>query len=90
MNEAEWSEMNEAIRKTSIVTEKVLKPQRVFVARTGSSDNLLNTCPHIHFNIIPIYDVTQSSSEIFTWENGLYAGDEEEWKTLFVNLSAAF
>ena len=90
MEMEEWTEINEAIRKTSIVTEKILKPHRVFIARTGSSDNLLNTCPHIHFNIIPIYDVDQRSSDIFSWEHGLFSGEVEEWSELYGKMSSAW
>ena len=82
----EWDELTEATRKYAVKIETVLNPLRCYVASLGASENLPNTCPHIHFNIIPIYDQSDKPVDIFTWENGIYNAVEEEWMELFDKL----
>jgi diadenosine tetraphosphate (Ap4A) HIT family hydrolase len=77
----EWDELTEKCREYAVKIEKELKPVRCYISSLGASENLPNTCPHIHFNLIPVYD-NSKPSEIFTWEKGVYAGSEEEWKEL--------
>ncbi|HTB06447.1 MAG TPA: HIT domain-containing protein, partial [Bacteroidia bacterium] len=52
----EWTELLTNVQKATLCAEAVLKPFRCYVAATGSADNLLMTTPHIHFNIIPVYN----------------------------------
>ena len=82
----EWSELTENTRIMAVILETVLKPLRCYVASLGSVDNLPNTCPHIHFNVIPIYNTADKPSGIFTWEQGVVSADEKEWKELFEKL----
>ena len=90
LTDEEWAELNKNLRKAAMAVEKTLNPLRVFVAGTGSVKNHLITCPHLHFNIVPVYNAEEKSSEIFTWENGVYEGTETEWKELHQKLRAAF
>lgn len=62
--------------------EKTLKPSRCYIASLGAEQNLVNTCPHIHINVIPVYDKELKPSAVFTWENGVYTGTETEWNQL--------
>ena len=83
VSKEEWNELTENSRKVSVILENVLKPLRCYIASLGSIENLPNTCPHIHFNVIPIYKAEDKPSEIFTWEKGVIAADEKEWGDLF-------
>jgi diadenosine tetraphosphate (Ap4A) HIT family hydrolase len=87
---AEWKEVTELVWKASKALESTLKPLRCYVAATGSSVPLPMTSPHFHFNIIPVYDEQDKPSSIFTWEQGLYSGTEEEWEELFRTLTTHF
>lgn len=82
----EWTELMENVRKSAIMLEKILSPVRCYIASLGAAENLPNTCPHVHFNVLPIYNIEDRPSDIFTWKDGLYAAGELEWKDLFGKL----
>ena len=84
----EWDELTENTRKVAVILEQVLQPLRCYVASLGALENLPNTCPHIHFNVIPIYNAEQKPTDIFSWEQGVVAAGEEEWKELFNRLNS--
>jgi diadenosine tetraphosphate (Ap4A) HIT family hydrolase len=86
----EWTEISENTRKTALVIENVLKPLRCYISSLGATENLINTCPHIHFNVLPIYNIQDKPSEIFTWKNGVFQGEESEWKKLWSELDLNF
>lgn len=86
----EWDELSEYTRIATIAIEKVLNPLRCYIASLGATENLPNTCPHLHFNILPIYNVDDTPSSIFTWQNGLYAADDIEWNSLSSELKIVF
>lgn len=83
LSKEQWSEFSEKLLLATQINEKVLNPLRCYVASTGASDNLPMTCPHIHFNVIPVYNEDDRPSNIFTWKNGLYAAEKDEWEELF-------
>jgi diadenosine tetraphosphate (Ap4A) HIT family hydrolase len=82
----EWNELLTNIQKATFCAEAILKPFRCYVAATGSSDNLLMTSPHIHFNVIPVDSKEEKPSTVFTWEHGLYTGTEKEFIDLLGQL----
>jgi diadenosine tetraphosphate (Ap4A) HIT family hydrolase len=86
ISKEEWAELSEQARKSASIIEKTLKPLRCYVASLGATENLPNTCPHIHFNVIPVYNMDDKPSTIFTWEQGVLAGNEEEWRGLYNSL----
>lgn len=88
LTKEEWSELLEMTRKYTVRIETVLRPLRCYVASLGATENLPNTCPHIHFNIIPIYDQNDKPIDIFTWEKGVYKGTEKEWEVLLDQLKS--
>ena len=78
----EWLELTENTRKVTIALENTLKPLRCYISSLGAVDNLPNTCPHLHFNIIPIYNSKDKPVDIYTWEHGVVSAEEDEWKEL--------
>lgn len=86
----EWDELAGAARMTALVLERELAPLRCYISSLGATENLPNTCPHLHFNVLPIYNSTDRPSDIFTWRDGLYAGEESEWADLFGRLARAW
>lgn len=89
LNEEEYRSLFENSRKAAVAIEKSLKPFRTYIASVGATENKLNTCPHIHVNVLPIYDNDIKPSQVFTWENGIYIGTEIEWEQLKLNLKNA-
>jgi diadenosine tetraphosphate (Ap4A) HIT family hydrolase len=82
LNEIEYGYLFENARKAAITIEKALNPVRTYVASIGAAENKINTCPHIHVNVLPIYEKDVKPSQVFTWENGVYMGTEIEWEEL--------
>ena len=82
----EWDELSQQTRKTAVTIEKVLKPLRCYISSLGATENLPNTCPHVHFNILPIYNAQDKPSDIFSWSGGVYAADSVEWEELYLKL----
>ena len=82
----EWNELSQNVRKVTIQIEKKLKPKRCYISSLGATQNLPNTCPHVHFNVIPIYNEDDKPSEIFTWQNGIYEATNDEWNELHESL----
>jgi diadenosine tetraphosphate (Ap4A) HIT family hydrolase len=82
----EWQELTDFIKKTTFAIEKTLKPLRCYISSLGATENLPNTCPHLHFNIIPIYNSKDKPENIFTWRNGVYNATEMEWENLIGQL----
>ncbi len=89
LNEEEYRSLFENARKVAIAIENTLKPLRTYIASIGATENKINTCPHIHVNVIPIYDKDIKPSQVFTWENGVYTGTEIEWEQLKTNFQNA-
>jgi diadenosine tetraphosphate (Ap4A) HIT family hydrolase len=86
----EWEALMQAVRKAALTIETVLKPKRCYIASLGATQNLPNTCPHIHFNVLPIYNDEDKPSTIFSWQDGVYSGTEPEWKKLHEELKHVF
>jgi len=86
----EWDELTQNLKKVTALLEKTLNPLRNYVASLGSIKNLLNTCPHLHFNVLPIYNDCDKPEDIFTRRNGVYDASEQEWEDLFSKLKQAW
>jgi histidine triad (HIT) family protein len=75
----------------SRMVERVQKPRRVYVASTGSSaGEITQSSEHLHVHVIPLYEVDDKPSAIFSWSKGVYVAERDEWETLRVSFAAAF
>jgi diadenosine tetraphosphate (Ap4A) HIT family hydrolase len=78
-----WTAAAEKAQKAAIVLETVLKPVRCYVISAGTSrSDLQMSSPHLHFNVIPVYEQDDKPSTVLTWKNGVYSATEEEWSEL--------
>lgn len=82
LEEAEWHMVSEMSLKYARRQELELRPARVYVSALGSTQPLLQTCPHLHVNLLPVYDGQIKPASVFTWEQGVYAGTAAEWDEL--------
>lgn len=85
----EWAAASHAMLHYAQQIETLLRPVRVYVCGLGSTQPLLMSCPHLHINIMPVYDPMIKPSEVLTWREGVYAATEEEWKALQELFTAA-
>ncbi|MBN4071481.1 HIT family protein [Crocinitomix catalasitica] len=66
-------------REIAIKQEKYLNPANVYIASIGSDQDLLNSCSHFHIHVLPIYDEGIKPSEVFSWKDGIFEAEEDEW-----------
>jgi diadenosine tetraphosphate (Ap4A) HIT family hydrolase len=80
---ASWARANAIALHAARVVERVRKPRRIYLASTGSSaGELLNCSVHLHIHVIPLYEPDDKPSDVFSWQEGVYVADPEEWEAL--------
>jgi len=84
---ADYTHCFELARQFAAKQELALKPVNTYIASIGAADNLLNTCPHFHVHVLPIYERTTKPAAVFTWDHGVYDGSATEWAELKKALS---
>jgi len=75
----------------SRLVERVQKPRRVYVASTGSSaGEITQSSEHLHVHVIPLYEADDKPSSIFSWSEGVYVAERDEWEGLRAAYALAF
>ncbi len=75
----------------SRMVERVQNPRRVYVASTGSSaGEITQSSEHLHVHVIPLYEVDDKPSSIFSWSEGVYVAERDEWEALRASFVEAF
>jgi diadenosine tetraphosphate (Ap4A) HIT family hydrolase len=75
----------------SRLVERVQKPRRVYVASTGSSaGEITQSSEHLHVHVIPLYEADDKPSSIFSWSEGVYVAERDEWEGLRAAYASAF
>lgn len=89
---AAWLEANRLALVTARVVERVRRPRRCYVASTGSSSGreLLQTSRHLHVHVIPLYEPDDRPADVFSWQDGVYVGEPDEWEALAASYRAAW
>lgn len=82
LTDIEYDSLMKVAKKIAVIVERNYTPQRVYIAMLGAEENMINTCPHIHVNVLPVLDKNMRPSDVLTWENGIYSGSIEEWQEL--------
>lgn len=78
-----FTRMNTLSFFCSRMVERVQKPRRVYVASTGSSaGEITQSSEHLHVHVIPLYEVDDKPSSIFSWTEGVYVAERDEWTEL--------
>jgi len=81
---AVWLEANRLALVTARIVEHVQRPRRCYVASTGSSagEELIQTSRHLHVHVIPLYEPDDRPADIFSWAEGVYVAEPDEWEAL--------
>lgn len=78
-----WARTNALALKTARIVERVRAPRRTILASTGSSaGELVNSSIHLHVHVVPLYDSDDRPADVFSWQEGVYVGDERDWEEL--------
>ncbi|MDX2089620.1 MAG: hypothetical protein SFX73_17325 [Kofleriaceae bacterium] len=85
---SEWSHESSAAvhrvaHRAAVLLERLGRPRRVYLASTGSSaEELTQSSRHIHVHVIPNYDSEDRPASIFSWQEGVWVAEPEEWEQL--------
>lgn len=81
---AVWLEANRLALVVARIIEHVRQPRRCYVASTGSSagEELTQTSRHLHVHVIPLYEPDDKPADVFSWQDGVYVGEPDEWEAL--------
>lgn len=78
-----WTRASQLAHQAARAVERVMRPRRCYVASTGSSaGELTQTSQHLHIHVIPLYTPDDRPSDIFSWTEGVYVGEPEEYAAL--------
>ncbi len=83
VDEEVWARTNRLALHAARVAERVMRPRRVYLASTGSSaGELTQTSVHLHIHVIPLYLPDDKPADIFSWTEGVYVAEHDEWEEL--------
>lgn len=86
-----WLELHELAHRVAQRIDRELRPVRTFVCALGSATQRVNSFPHVHLHVIPLYDGGEADrpAEVLTWSNGVFVYDPEEEAALVRALKLA-
>jgi diadenosine tetraphosphate (Ap4A) HIT family hydrolase len=91
IEEGMWQRACSAARLGACVVEAELRPRRCYLASTGSAaGEITQSSKHLHIHVIPLYQPEDRPADIFSWSDGVYVAEADEWRALREQLSAAW
>ncbi len=88
---AVWGRTNALALQAARVLEATRAPRRTILASTGSAaGEIVNSSVHLHVHVIPLAEPTDRPADVFTWQEGIFVGDDAEWSALSTELRAAW
>lgn len=91
VDERVWATTNALSLHAARVVERVMRPRRCYLASTGSSaGELTQTSMHLHVHVIPLYLPDDKPADIFSWSEGVYVAEPEEWEELRARYAEAW
>jgi len=78
-----WARVNELGHRTARIVEAIHRPRRCYLASTGSSaGELTQSSMHLHLHVIPVQDPEDRPASVFSWQEGVYVAERDEWLEL--------
>ena len=89
---AEYSALQRLAYEANQALEKVVEPQRVFIASLGSSEPQPMTFAHFHLHVLPVPqgDEHCRPAQVFSWTEGVVTYDAEQAAQLVARLKSAW
>ena len=86
-----WARSNALAFRAARAIERAAKPIRTFIASTGScAGELLNSSQHLHIHVVPLQVPQDRPADVFSWREGVYVGEPQEWADLLAAYRAVF
>ena len=82
---AAWARASALAHLGARVVERVRSPRRCYLASIGSNAGvreLTQSSKHLHLHVIPLYEPDDRPSDVFSWAQGVYVGEPDEWAEL--------
>lgn len=78
-----WSKVSLAGHLAARMVESLERPRRCYLASTGSSaGELTQSSMHLHLHVIPVHDPEDRPASVFSWQEGVYVAEDDEWRAL--------
>lgn len=91
VDEEVWLRASSWARRAARALEAEMRPRRCYVASTGSAaGEITQSSMHLHIHVIPLYEPDDRPADIFSWSDGVFVAETEEWRALCERLSAAW
>jgi diadenosine tetraphosphate (Ap4A) HIT family hydrolase len=91
VDDSTWRATNALALHAARTAERVLSPRRCYVASTGSSaGEITQSSTHLHVHIIPLHDADDRPADVFSWADGVFIANEDEWDELLARIRAAW
>lgn len=91
VDDALWTRASQLAHRAARAIEAALSPLRCYLASTGSAaGEITQSSTHLHIHVIPLYEPDDKPSDIFSWSDGVYVADDEEWRGLHALLVDAW
>jgi diadenosine tetraphosphate (Ap4A) HIT family hydrolase len=78
-----WARTTRVAHQAARMVERVLQPLRCYMASTGSTaGERTQTSMHLHVHVIPLGDPDDKPSDVFSWTEGVWVAEPDEWRAL--------
>lgn len=78
-----WSKVSIVGHRVAQLVEALERPRRCYLASTGSSaGELTQSSRHLHLHVIPVHDPEDRPASVFSWQEGVWVAEREEWIAL--------
>ena len=86
-----WAEVSIVGHRVARMVEALERPRRCYLASTGSSaGELTQSSRHLHLHVIPVHDSEDRPATVFSWQEGVYVAEDDEWIALRDRYRAAW
>lgn len=91
VDDALWARTSALALRAARMIEREMKPLRVYMASTGSSaGELTQTSSHLHVHVIPLFVADDRPADVFSWSQGVYVAEHDEWEALRLRYQRAW
>ncbi len=91
LSPALWARAQTHALRCARLVEEQQAPNRVYITSTGSAaGELTQSSMHLHIHIVPVYSSDDRPADIFSWQEGVWVAERDEWEALRVRYRDAW
>jgi diadenosine tetraphosphate (Ap4A) HIT family hydrolase len=86
-----WARASAWALRAACVVEQRMRPIRCYITSTGSAaGELTQSSAHVHIHVIPVYEPDDRPRDVFSWAEGVWVGEPDEWRALLADYRDAW